>query len=113
MILGWALAATFSWHLLCVRHSIAIDKNRGVLIHSLSSLYPIARLEVPLDEISGFYVSRAAFERRRYSVMMSLSNGQRICLVKRGVRQEAERQGQYLADFCQRPLKDEVREGFG
>jgi len=108
VILGWAFAATLSWHAICVRHCIEIDRNTGRLTHSLSSLYPIARLDVPLDEISGFCITKTAFERHRYSLMLMMSDGQRVCLFRKGRKTRVEKYGKQLAEFCQRPFREEI-----
>ncbi len=111
VIFGWAVGSTLAWVALFTRHQIEIDKNRGLLIHSLRSVYPIARLELPLDQIAGFCVTNTPFERRRYNLIVITADGQRICLLRKGGLGEREEQGKQLADFCQLPYLREAGAG--
>lgn len=101
IIMGWAVAATLTWHALFCRHRLVIDRGRGTLRHSIRSLYPVAAMEVPLARVSGFCVANSPLNIRNYDLMVVLENGQRVCLFKRGGLTEMEQRGKQLAEFCQ------------
>ncbi len=108
VILSWALVSTLALHCICVRHYLLIDKNKGVLIHNLSSLYPIARLELPLQRISGFCVTRTPLEKHFFSLVAMLDDGQRVTLFRQRSLSEMEDYAQLLAGFCQSSYKLEL-----
>lgn len=108
VILSWALLVTLALHGLCVRHYLLIDKNKGTLTHHLSSLYPIARSELPLDRIAGFCVTKTFLERHGFSLVVIMDDGQRVILMRKRALSEMEEHGQSLAKFCQRPFKVEL-----
>lgn len=108
VILSWALMTTLALQCLCVRHYLLIDKNRGTLTHHLSSLYPIARSELPLDRIAGFCVTKTFLQRHGFSLVVIMDNGERVILLRNRALSEMEHHGQYLANFCQRPFQMEM-----
>ncbi|GAA0697095.1 hypothetical protein GCM10009104_26580 [Marinobacterium maritimum] len=108
IILSWALVATLALHGLCVRHYLLVDKNKGTLTHHLSSLYPIARSELPLDRVAGFCVTKTFLERHGFSLVVMMEDGQRVILLRNRALSEMEHHGQYLAKFCQRPFQMEM-----
>ncbi|MCC4264211.1 hypothetical protein LL240_07055 [Oceanimonas baumannii] len=108
VILSWALVATLALHGLCVRHYLLIDKNKGILLHHLSSLYPIARSELPLDRIAGFCVTKTFLKRHGFSLIVMMDDGQRVVLLRNRALSEMEQYGKHLATFCQRPFQTEI-----
>lgn len=108
VILSWALVSTLALHGLCVRHYLLIDKNKGTLTRHLSSLYPIAQLELPLGHIAGFCVTKSFLERHEYSLVVMMNDGQRISLLRNRALREMEEYGQYLADFCSKDYRLEL-----
>ncbi|SIQ27311.1 hypothetical protein [Marinobacterium stanieri] len=108
VILSWALVSTLALHSLCVRHYLLVDKNKGTLTRHLSSLFPIARLELPLEHIAGFCVTKSFLERHEFNLVVMMNDGQRVSLLCNRALSEMEEHGQYLARFCRRPFKLEI-----
>ncbi|SFM34568.1 hypothetical protein [Marinobacter zhejiangensis] len=109
LIMGWAMAGTLAWHAFFCRHRLVVDWDKGTLCHSIRSIYTIARMEVPLARLAGFCVTNSVTEVRGYDLMVVLTDGQRICLFKRGGLREMEERGQQLAEFCRVSYARECR----
>ncbi|HDS1209906.1 hypothetical protein [Shewanella algae] len=110
LLLGWAMGATLGWHALFCRHKILIDKDTGVLVHSIRSIYPIGQLKVPLAEISGFCLCPHFGEPRYWDLILMLKDGQRVTLLRRKGKAAMQELGKELADVSGLAYDEEFRD---
>ncbi|ABL98928.1 hypothetical protein SHAM105786_07310 [Shewanella amazonensis] len=105
-MLLWALTASFSWHCLFANHRVTIDKGRGLLKRRISSLYTLLQVQVKLEDIQAFVVTRRGGDRNKYQLLVLGKQGQRERLLV-GFNSQMMEAGKHLAEFCDKPLVED------
>ncbi|MFT5704361.1 MAG: hypothetical protein ACI8SK_000307 [Shewanella sp.] len=103
-VIYWALGALLSWHLLFARMSIEIDLNKNIISTKVNSIYPIAKQEIPIENIKAFSLNSDPTRVNNYNLLIISSLQSKPFRFNFGSQAEMNRLGQKIAQFCGKPF---------
>ena len=103
-VIYWASAALLTWHLLFVKVSIEIDLNKRLISTQINSVYPVAKQDIPMDNIKAFSLDFDPKKTNHYNLLIISSLKDKPFKFNFGSQAEMNRLGHRIAKFSGKPF---------